>query len=75
VNDRVVLEGRRKGEERRRGAVRFIGPLENTESTDIYIGVELDTASELVCVFMVCVNIWHSHHHDKCDSNTKDTGK
>nr|XP_046178393.1 uncharacterized protein LOC124010095 isoform X2 [Oncorhynchus gorbuscha] len=45
VNDRVVLEGRRKGEERRRGAVRFIGPLENTESTDIYIGVELDTAS------------------------------
>ncbi|XP_052332423.1 CAP-Gly domain-containing linker protein 4-like isoform X3 [Oncorhynchus keta] len=45
VNDRVVLEGRRRGEERRRGAVRFIGPLENTESTDIYIGVELDTAS------------------------------
>ncbi|XP_036842215.1 uncharacterized protein LOC110530667 isoform X4 [Oncorhynchus mykiss] len=45
VNDRVVLERRRRGEERRRGAVRFIGPLENTESTDIYIGVELDTAS------------------------------
>ncbi|XP_071217311.1 tubulin-folding cofactor B-like [Salvelinus alpinus] len=45
VNDRVVLERRRRGEERRRGAVRFIGPLENTESTDIYIGVELDTSS------------------------------
>eukprot|EP00063_Salmo_salar_P021551 XP_013996386.1 PREDICTED: uncharacterized protein LOC106569505 isoform X2 [Salmo salar] len=45
VNDRVVLERRTRGEERRRGAVRFIGPLENTESRDIYIGVELDTAS------------------------------
>ncbi|XP_029561433.1 uncharacterized protein LOC115157379 [Salmo trutta] len=45
VNDRVVLESRTRGEERRRGAVRFIGPLENTESRDIYIGVELDTAS------------------------------
>ncbi|KAK6311022.1 hypothetical protein J4Q44_G00190770 [Coregonus suidteri] len=45
VNDRVVLERRRRGEERRRGAVRFIGPLDNTDATDIYIGVELDTAS------------------------------
>lgn len=58
VNDRVVLERRTRGEERRRGAVRFIGPLENTESRDIYIGVELDTASEFVCVCARCVCLW-----------------
>ncbi|XP_062336941.1 kinesin-like protein KIF13B [Osmerus eperlanus] len=50
VNDRVTLrdrrgvdEKRKRGKEKRRGAVRFIGPLQNTDSTEVYIGVELDT--------------------------------
>ena len=61
VNDRVTLRDRRgvdekrqRGKEKRRGAVRFIGPLQNTDSTEVYIGVELDTPCKCVCV-CVCV--------------------
>ncbi|XP_018585191.1 CAP-Gly domain-containing linker protein 4-like isoform X2 [Scleropages formosus] len=38
MNDRVVLNSKQKG------VVRFIGPLENSTTGEVFIGVELDTA-------------------------------